>query len=176
MALPTLIIEFAGCVMRMAKTFVRAAMISSLAIAPLAASGGTAQAAVRHVIRIGQIFRNGPYAAKVTGFKCGIASVGSGYLSRRATGQFCWVSFIFENESKIPQVGPGDYMAKDNRGLTYASDQMADMLGNHISTNVYVNPRYGEAEKAFFDVPKHDSLKFFLFSYQVGYPATVVTL
>ena len=158
-----------------AKNFLRLITALILAFPPVVFTASTAQATTR-VIRIGQIFRNGPYAAKVTGFKCGISSVGSGYLSRRAAGQFCRVSFIFENESKKPQFPPGGYTAKDTRGLTYASDAMANIVGNPIPTSMYVNPRYGEADNAFFDIPKHDSLKFFFFSCLVGYPTTVVTL
>ncbi len=164
--------------MRLTKNLLRLIAALFLATAPVIFIGSTAQAAT-HVIRIGQIFRNGPYAVKVTGIKCGLASVGISNTSLRkwASGQFCRVTLIFENESNSPQMFPGYYLVKDARGLTYADDPIANIYGNPSGAFILqVNPRYGEGFNAYFDVPKHDSLKSFLFSYQYGFPASAVTL
>jgi hypothetical protein len=128
-------------------------------------------------VRIKQVFRNGPFLVKVTGYKCGITYVGTSLLGKSPVGQYCRVSFMYQNATKSPQFSPGYYTAKDVHGRTFASDNIADIYGNDINNaSIQINPGYGNREKAFFDIPKSDSLKGFTFHYEYGSAGVFVSL
>jgi len=126
------------------------------------------------------MFRNGPYKFQVTGVKCKISWVGVGNssLGKHPVGQFCRVSISYTNVSKIPVLIPGYYTVRDLRNRVYAADNMADIYGNAstMNANIEVNPGYGGTYRAFFDIPKGDSLESFEFRHVYGSPGTEVRL
>lgn len=128
-------------------------------------------------VRINQVFRNGPFLVKVTGYKCGIKYVGTSLLGKSPVGQYCRVSFIYRNATKQPQFPPDYFTAKDRHGSTFASDEMAYMYGNNFyNASMQINPGYGGKRKAFFDIPKGDSLRGFTFHYLYGSSGVFVNL
>ncbi|MEN9992835.1 MAG: hypothetical protein RLY83_405 [Actinomycetota bacterium] len=67
---------------------------------------------------IGDAAVDGKFSFVVTAVKCGIKSVGSKYLNKKAQGQFCQVSLTVENVGKEPQT-----MFADNQKLFDGEDR-----------------------------------------------------
>jgi hypothetical protein len=157
----------------------RRALSVLIALLAMTAAFGTIVGASSNS-QFGKISRDGPYKFHVTGLECGISwvGVGSTSLGVHPIGQFCRVSISYENVTNGPTAIPGYYTAKDKHGRIYAADTTADIYGNaaSLNANIEVNPGYGGTYKAYFEIPRGESLRSFTFHAVYGDKGATVSL
>jgi hypothetical protein len=108
--------------------------------------------------KVGQTVRGGDFEFVVHGAKCGIAQVGSEFLSKKAQGTFCRIDVSAKNVTKKAHYfhADGTVTAKDPAGREFDADGEANIYGNKDGAGFLDEINPGNQVRAFvyFDVPK----------------------
>ena len=137
------------------------------------AAGATAKPAHRNApagARIGQAVRDGKFEFTVRSLTCGVKSVGSDVLGKKAQGQFCLAALTVKNIGNQAQtLDDSGQVAYDEAGRKFSADAEASLYANNGTSTFLneINPGNAVAGTVVFDVPSgtklttlelHDSL------------------
>ncbi len=107
--------------------------------------------------KIGQAVRDGKFEFTVTKIECGQPSVGSGYLTKSAQGQYCFLSVSVKNIGDESQslLSSNQYLYNAS-GQKFAADDVASMYTTDGSSSWYsnINPGNSVSGIIVFDLPK----------------------
>ena len=106
--------------------------------------------------QLGKTVRDGKFAFTVTGVKCGIAQVGSGFLIQKAQGQYCRFSLKVENIGDEAQMmfASNQYLF-DTKGRKFSADATANIYDDSAKLMFEeINPGNSLKGYVYFDVPK----------------------
>lgn len=141
------------------------AIVVLLIIASAAGGGGgstssTGASAIQEpadqLAQVGQPVRDGKFEFIVNGVKCGIPSVGSDIVGKRAQGEFCIVNVTVTNIGNEAQGFFGDNAKITNAGgQEFSADTSAAIYMSENSDAMYaeINPGNTITTDVVFDVP-----------------------
>jgi hypothetical protein len=123
-----------------------------------AADKATAAAAAKKASapELGKTVRDGKFAFTVTAIKCGIAQVGSDFLTQKAQGQYCRTSLTVENIGDEAQtMYAGNQYLFDTKGRKFSADATANIYDDSAKLMFEeINPGNSIKGFVYFDVPK----------------------
>jgi hypothetical protein len=117
--------------------------------------GNTTSGDKAATVGLNQAARDGKFEFVVTAVKCGEPSVGSGFLAKKAQGQFCIVSLSVRNIGDKPQTFFDNNQKAYAGQAEYATDSAATLAvaGDQPTWVNAVNPGNAIVGKIVFDVP-----------------------
>jgi hypothetical protein len=131
----------------------------SLVMFGLGSPAANAQPKVAGVI--GSTVSDGDMSFKVQSLKCGIRTVGTGFLEEKALGQFCVVTLTIKAAKKKAV----SYFSSSQKGLTKSGAEVESksLMDDQYQSMVDLNPGISLSTKIAFDVAKNDPLTKILF-------------
>jgi len=137
---------------------------------PVVAANQSQPVANKQLPAIGQAVRDGKFEFTLTKIDCGATSVGTGYLTKTAQGQYCLLSMSVKNIGDHSQslIASNQYLYNAT-GQQYSADDVATMYESPDNNAWYdnINPGNSVTGTVVFDIPKdqapvtaslHDSL------------------
>lgn len=108
------------------------------------------------VYKLGTPIRGGDFTFTLHSKKCGIASVGSQYLSKKAQGSYCRLDLTVANVTKRAHyfIADGSVTVTDAKGREFSADGEAGVYGNKDGKGFMDEINPGNSVRAFvyFDV------------------------
>lgn len=105
--------------------------------------------------------RDGKFQFTVSSLECGIATIGDGFLSSEAQGQFCLLGVTVENIGDKAQLfTASNQVLLDEQGREFSADGGVTLIHNDEGDGwlTEINPGNGVRAEIVFDVPRNVTL------------------
>lgn len=120
-------------------------------------SGNNSNTTETQTAKIGTAVRDGKFEFTVKSIKCGTPSIGEGYSTKTAQGQYCLLDISVKNIGNEAQslFSSNQYLFNAS-GQKYSADDTATYIAGGSATTWYndINPGNGVEGTIVFDIPK----------------------